>query len=179
MKKGEPDGPWRRIYVSGKYEIESRLCFFTFWRVCNVLHSLSGCDNSYRYSKPIEVWITNTHHYFERIHLYYNTINKLWLPFYSKDDISSRNFLRWPLAKTTFKDMSAKLTTSVLPPETVPCEVFRVLCVINSNLQYDNVDCIKPMIIFKKEFNEKIYISEKLSANRYSDVLLQCCQIKA
>jgi hypothetical protein len=123
---------------SGKYEIESRLCFFTFWRVCTVLHSLSGCDNSYRYSKPIELWITNTHHYFERIHLQYYTINKLWLPFSSKDDIYSRNLLWWQLAKTTFKDMSAKLATSVLPSETVPCEEFLVLCVIIiiSKLQY-------------------------------------------
>jgi hypothetical protein len=96
------------------------------------------------------------HHYFQRIHLHH-PINKLRLLFSSKDDIYYRNFLWRQLAKTTFKDMSAKLTNSVLPSEAVPCEVFLVLCdiIINLKFQYNDGDCIKTMKIFKKEYNQK------------------------
>ncbi len=71
--------------------------------------------------------------------------------------------------------MSANLTISVLPSETVPCEVFRFLCVISSNLQYDNIDCIKPMKILKKEYNQnsiflKSYLLMDLAAFYYSVV---------
>jgi hypothetical protein len=45
---------------------------------------------------------------------------------------------------------------TVLPSETVPCEVFLVLCVIiiNSKLQYDDGDCVKPLK-YSKKYNQK------------------------